>query len=161
MRSFCTTSIIGTACSLPGPKDLVSQHMGTVLLRIDNNPAVYNIDHSERLHSLNTAMQPSPGNLGIVLAKTDNTAGRTSAEPTQLSDRFRVQDTKGSIRLDDQLCGVSTNPTLFWPLQIDLFASCLTKELPQYYSWRPDPEAAATDAFTQKLSSQIDSSFPS
>ena len=34
-------------------------------------------------------------------------------------------------------------------LQIDLFASCLTKQLPRYYSWRPDSEVEATDAFTQ------------
>ena len=33
------------------------------------------------------------------------------------------------------------------PLEIDLFASQLTKQLPRYYSWRPDPEAEATDAF--------------
>ena len=35
------------------------------------------------------------------------------------------------------------------PLQIDLYASHLTKQLPHYYSWRLDPEAEAMDAFTQ------------
>ena len=35
------------------------------------------------------------------------------------------------------------------PLEIDLFASRLTHQLPRYYSWRPDPAADATDAFTQ------------
>ena len=35
------------------------------------------------------------------------------------------------------------------PLQIDLFASRLTKQLPNFYSWRPDPEAIAMDAFNQ------------
>ena len=35
------------------------------------------------------------------------------------------------------------------PLEIDMFASRLTTLLPQYYSWRPDPEVEATDAFTQ------------
>jgi len=35
------------------------------------------------------------------------------------------------------------------PLELDLFASRLTAHLPRYYSWRPDPEAEATDAFTQ------------
>ena len=34
-------------------------------------------------------------------------------------------------------------------LHIDLFASSLTKQLPRYYNWRLDPEATATDAFTQ------------
>ena len=35
------------------------------------------------------------------------------------------------------------------PLEVDLFASRLTKQLPRFYSWRPDPEAEATDAFMQ------------
>ena len=35
------------------------------------------------------------------------------------------------------------------PLEIDLFTSCLTKQFPRFYSWRPDPEAEATDAFMQ------------
>ena len=30
-------------------------------------------------------------------------------------------------------------------LEMDLFPSCLTKQLAQFYSWRADPEAAATD----------------
>ena len=35
------------------------------------------------------------------------------------------------------------------PLKLGLFASWLTTLLPRYYSWRPDPEAEAADAFTQ------------
>jgi len=35
------------------------------------------------------------------------------------------------------------------PFQIILFASRLTKQLTHFYNWRPDPEAEATDAFTQ------------
>ena len=34
------------------------------------------------------------------------------------------------------------------PLQVDLFASRLTNQLSSYASWRPDPEAVATDAFS-------------
>jgi hypothetical protein len=34
------------------------------------------------------------------------------------------------------------------PLEIDLFASRLSAQLPTFVSWRPDPEAMATDAFT-------------
>lgn len=47
------------------------------------------------------------------------------------------------------------NPTIFdclyqiWgPLNIDLFASRLTFQLDQFVSWRPDPLAVHTDAFT-------------
>ena len=38
------------------------------------------------------------------------------------------------------------------PLDVDLFASRLTYQLPHFYSWRPDPLADATDAFTQDWS---------
>ena len=34
------------------------------------------------------------------------------------------------------------------PLEMDLFASSLTHQLPAYASWRPDPLAVTTDAFT-------------
>jgi len=38
---------------------------------------------------------------------------------------------------------------LLWgPLEIDLFASRLTNQLPRYVSWKPDPRAEATDAFS-------------
>ena len=36
----------------------------------------------------------------------------------------------------------------FGPLETDLFASRLTKQLPTYVSWRPDPQALETDAFS-------------
>ena len=46
------------------------------------------------------------------------------------------------------------NPNLFqaivrtWgPLEVDLFASRLTYQLPQFVSWKPDPLAIQTDAF--------------
>ena len=37
----------------------------------------------------------------------------------------------------------------FGPLEIDLFASRVSNQLPRFYSWRPDPEAEARDAFKQ------------
>ncbi len=40
---------------------------------------------------------------------------------------------------------------LWGPLEIDLFASRLTAQLPRFFTWRPDPVAEATDAFSQKL----------
>ena len=36
------------------------------------------------------------------------------------------------------------------PLEVDLFASHLSTQLPRYFSWKPDPLAEATDAFTQQ-----------
>lgn len=36
---------------------------------------------------------------------------------------------------------------IWGPLEIDLFASRTTKQLPRFFSWRPDPQAEGTDAF--------------
>ena len=38
------------------------------------------------------------------------------------------------------------------PLDLDLFASCVTYQLPHFYSWKPDPLAKATDVFTEDWS---------
>ncbi len=38
------------------------------------------------------------------------------------------------------------------PIEVDLFASRLTTQCPVYFSWQPDPYAAATDAFLQDWS---------
>ena len=69
----------------------------------------------ERWHSLNTTVQPSPGNLEMVLAKTNNTGGRAPARPTQCSGGLGVQSTKGSVRLDAQPSNVPTNSPLISP----------------------------------------------
>ena len=59
-------------------------------------------------------------------------------------------------RSSQDRCDWMLNPQIFQqiqlqmgPLQTDLFASRLTKQLPSFYSWRPDPEAIATDTFNQ------------
>ena len=48
------------------------------------------------------------------------------------------------------------NPHLFnvlnqqWePFDIDQFATRLTRQLPEFYSWKPDPESTAVDALVQ------------
>ena len=48
------------------------------------------------------------------------------------------------------------NPTVFSRIQshlglleVDMFASRLTTQLPRFFSWRPDPEAEAVNAFSQ------------
>ena len=38
------------------------------------------------------------------------------------------------------------------PCELDLFVSCLTRQLTRFYSWRPHPEAGKTDAFNQDWS---------
>ncbi|XP_044148680.1 uncharacterized protein LOC122937730 isoform X2 [Bufo gargarizans] len=59
------------------------------------------------------------------------------------------------------------NPEMFsmisdiWgPCSIDLFASRLNAHLPRFFSWRPDPEAEAVDAFLQDWSAALHYAFP-
>ena len=49
---------------------------------------------------------------------------------------------------------------LWGPLEVDLFASRLSTQLPRFYSWRPDPQAEAVDAFSQDWSSVKGYAFP-
>ena len=46
------------------------------------------------------------------------------------------------------------------PLQVDLFAVRHNAQLPQYFSFKPDPGAVAVDAFTQEWSSLTPYAFP-
>ena len=41
---------------------------------------------------------------------------------------------------------------LLGPIEVDFFASRITRQCPIYYSWLPDPYAAATDVFLQDWS---------
>ena len=47
------------------------------------------------------------------------------------------------------------------PLEVDLFASCLTTQLERFFSWRPDPEAKAVNAFAQDWSQLQGKSYAS
>ena len=58
----------------------------------------------------------------------------------------------GLLRLDDSPSSVHTNQQdngIMGLLEVDLFAFRLTHQLPCFSSWRPDPAAEATDAYTQ------------
>ena len=46
------------------------------------------------------------------------------------------------------------------PLQVDLFATRFSTRLPRFFSWRPDPEAEATDAFLQDWSGIMGYAIP-
>ena len=46
------------------------------------------------------------------------------------------------------------------PLEVDLFASRLSTQLPWFYSWRPDPQSEAVDEFSQDWSKVRGYAFP-
>ena len=39
----------------------------------------------------------------------------------------------------------------FGPIEVNLFASRLTYQVPLFFTWKPDPQTGATDAFLQRL----------
>ena len=54
-----------------------------------------------------------------------------------------------------------TELNLIWGLlEVDLFASRLSTQLPRFYSWRPDPQSEAVDAFSQDWSKVRGYAFP-
>ena len=57
----------------------------------------------------------------------------------------RVFQDSSDWKLNPQVFAAITK--LWGPLGIDLFASRLTRQLPNFVSWKPDPEALGTDAF--------------
>ena len=46
-------------------------------------------------------------------------------------------------------------------LEIDLFSSRLSNQLPSYYPWKPNPNGLGTDAFQQKCCHKSLYAFPS
>ena len=121
---------------------------GLILLRIDNISAVTYINqkrgtHSTQLsnlaleiwewclqHQLTIQAEHLPGSLNLV----------ADSESRTMKDRC---DWMINPKVFQQIC------QSLGPLQIDLFASRLTKQLPRYYSWRPAPKAEVANAFTQ------------
>ena len=129
-------------------KTFVNNQKGLILLRVDNISAVTYINqkggtHSTQLSNLALEMwewclqrqltiqaEHLPGHLNLV----------ADSESRMMKDRCDWMIQPRVFQQIQQSLG---------PLQIDLFPSRLTKQLTCYYSWRLDPKAEATDAFTQ------------
>ena len=116
-----------------------------VLLRMGNITAVSYVNHkgSQVLCNLAIKMWTWCTSRNIILT-AEHLPGHLNVTADQES------------RLIRDRCDWMLNPQKIQenmgPLEIDLFASRLTKQLPHFYSWRADPEAAATDAFMQDWS---------
>ena len=86
---------------------------------------------------------------------TSHILGVTNVETDRLSRQ--VNDHTEWALNDEVLNRISAQ--LFRP-QIDMFASQLNKKLPQYASWKPDPQAFAVDAFSLNWTTQSLYHFP-
>ena len=129
-----------------------------VLLKMDNRSAVAYVNRmggtrSETLTDLakemwEWALQQNIHIMAIhIPGMTNLRADFASRHWDDPSDWFLRKD------LFRELCKI------FGPFDIDLFANRLNKQLPAYCSWKPDPEALATDAFTLDWG-QMDSTLP-
>ena len=122
-----------------------------VLVRTDSMSAKAYINHlggthSHQLNSLTVQMWKWCLDHHIFL-----TAEHLPGRENQIADE--------ESRVVRDRCDWMIHPNIFsqiqqvmGPLEVDLFASRLTHQLPRFHSWRPDPLAEATDAFTQDWS---------
>ena len=130
---------------LPSPQDLCELSEGPNSAE-DGQCISSDIHQSKRGHTLNTTVQSIPSDLGVVHPEGNYVKSGTSAGQSQHSCRHGIPDGQGQMRLDDQSKSVPTNTTVTGTTGD---RSRLTKQLPRYYGWRPDPKAEATDAFLQ------------
>ena len=77
-----------------------------------------------------------------------------------------IADSESSNHLDFSdwmLCKVvfQTIQNLWGPLELDLFVSWLTNQLPRFVSWKPDPHAEAVAAFSVQWNIVKGYAFPS
>jgi len=123
----------------------------TVLLQLDNQTAVAYINNmggtvSPQLTDLAKALWLWALSKDIVLT-AEYIPGRVNvvadAESRSMTDRT---DWKLHTNVFQQM------NKKWGPLEVDLFATRLSTQLPRFFSWRPDPLAEATDAFSQDWS---------
>ena len=120
---------------------LKDQHEVAVLLQLDNSTAVAYVNNLPSAHSLGENKGPGEGHHNY--------------SPTHPGMSNTVADCKSRDRSDWMLAPQVFHKmnNILGPLEIDLFASWLIYQLlPRLFSWRPDPQAAAVDAFQQNWS---------
>ena len=137
------------AATLAAKTFLKSRTGQLVLLQLDNQRAVAYINNmggtvSPQLTNLAKALWMWALSNDIVLSAeyipgVANVAA--DAESRSMTDRTNWKLHPRLLQEINQKWG---------PLEVDLLASRLSTQLPRYFSWKPDPLAEATDAFTQQ-----------
>jgi hypothetical protein len=116
----------------------------TVSLNMDNSSAVAYINHKGGTHS--------PQLLHLTLALWEwciqrdifLVAHHVPGKSNSLADR----ESRVFLDNSDWMLDPNIIRPLLGPCQTDLFATRLTHQLPIYVSWRPDPKALQSDAFS-------------
>lgn len=121
----------------------------SIRLQLDNQTAVAYINNmggtvSPQLTNLSKALWMWALSKDIVLS-AEYIPGETNCVADAES---RTMRDRADWKLHSQIFN-AINQEL-GPLEVDLFASRLSTQLPRFFSWRPDPLAEATDAFSQQ-----------
>ena len=120
----------------------------TVLLRLDNTTAVAYVNKlggtvSPRLNSIVRELWLWCMNRDITLV-AEHLPG---LENTIADKESRVMRDRSDWMLNPQ---IFLQIDMKWgPLEVDMFASRLTTQTKRFFSWRPDPDAEAVNAFNQ------------
>lgn len=94
------------------------------------------------------AEQLGPRPMDMVPSQPHQPHCTTYPRGDQYSSRLEVDGVSGCKRLETQFTGFCSPQQILGTLGIDLFASRLSRQLLKFVSWKPDPEALGTDAFT-------------
>ena len=120
----------------------------SVLLLIDNTTAVAYINHQGG--TVSPMATEIAKDLWMWCLERDITIKAQylpGVENVRADSESRVMQDRSDWMLNRQI--FQAIQAQLGPVDLDLFASRLTAQLPQYFSWRPDPSALATDALLQ------------
>ena len=99
-------------------------------------------------------------NLELSSILSDNKYCRVPSKQVECQIRLGVQECNRLIRLETSSERLSeNNQTLIRTSTVDLFASKLCHQLPQYMAWKPDPYSFATDAMQQDWNKMLGIAF--
>jgi hypothetical protein len=104
------------------------------------------------MNATNQVIPPAPlfyRHLQMDLAKALRAADQDYETTLTLSQNSREKLSGWDIQMVKIRRETFLDIKLYFPLEVDLFASRLTSQCRRYFSWRPDPFAEATDAFLQ------------
>ena len=119
-----------------------------ILLRIDNTTAVAYINHLGGTVSRDLVNLTKDLWMWCLERNIHITAQHLPGIQNTIADaESRAQTDRTDWKLSPSIFHkIQEN---FGPLEVDLFATCLSAQCPPYFSWRPDPSAEATDALLQ------------
>lgn len=112
----------------PGPT-VDGQHHSIDLCKQDGRYKIFNLG------------QYGPPTRAVVFEPQHYYQSSAYSRKPECDSRLRVQSHAGLKRLETRPSSLQSLMSKWGPLEIDLFASRLNRQLAAFFSWRPDPEA--------------------